>query len=98
MGPGALFGGGVCDLLLTDMIMPGGMTGVELAEAFKKLKPDLPVIISSGYSQEMAETGIPDGPGYAYLAKPCGAMAITNAVRKALDEAQVRAAKKAGLA
>lgn len=78
------------DLLLTDMIMPGGMTGVELAEAFQKFKPDLPVIIFSGYSQDIAEARIPNRPDYSYIAKPCGVTALTIAVRKALDDARQR--------
>ncbi|MCX6893986.1 MAG: PAS domain S-box protein [Verrucomicrobia bacterium] len=78
---------GQINLLLTDMIMPGGMTGLELAEAFQKLKPALPVIIASGYSNEIVRSGIPVRPGYSYLPKPCDAIALTNAVRKALDSA-----------
>ena len=80
---------GEINLLLTDMIMPGGMTGLELAEAFQKLKPALPVIIASGYSNEIVRSGIPVRPGYSYLPKPCDAIALTNAVRKALDAARV---------
>jgi PAS domain S-box-containing protein len=37
------------DLLLTDIIMPGGMNGVELAEKVRKLRPDLKVIYTSGF-------------------------------------------------
>jgi CheY-like chemotaxis protein len=38
------------DLLLTDLIMPGGMNGVELAHAAVALRPGLPVILTSGYT------------------------------------------------
>ena len=41
---------GRVDLLLTDMVMPEGMTGRELAVQLKKRKPELKVIYSSGYS------------------------------------------------
>jgi PAS domain S-box-containing protein len=44
---------GKFDLLLTDMIMPGGMTGRELAEELKKRKIDLKVIYTSGYSPDL---------------------------------------------
>jgi PAS domain S-box-containing protein len=40
------------DLMLTDLIMPGGKTGVELAHAAVALRPGLPVILSSGYTGE----------------------------------------------
>lgn len=39
--------GGV-DLLLTDMVMPGGMTGLQLIERLRQLRPDLPALVSSG--------------------------------------------------
>ena len=44
---------GKFDLLITDMIMPGGMTGRELAEELKKQKSDLKIIYTSGYSPEL---------------------------------------------
>jgi PAS domain S-box-containing protein len=40
------------DLMLTDLIMPGGMNGVELAHAAVALRPGLPVILTSGYTGE----------------------------------------------
>jgi YesN/AraC family two-component response regulator len=41
-------------LLLTDMVMPGGMTGKDLAERLLKENPKLKVIYASGYSAEVA--------------------------------------------
>ena len=43
---------GRIDLMLTDLIMPGGMNGVELAHAAVALRPGLPVILTSGYTGE----------------------------------------------
>ena len=41
---------GTCiDLLLTDIVMPGGMTGLELVHAARALRPDLRVVLTSGY-------------------------------------------------
>lgn len=40
----------VVDLLITDYAMPG-MTGVELAEAARQLRPHLPVVLATGYSE-----------------------------------------------
>ena len=73
------------DLLLTDMIMPGAMTGLDLIDAFLQLKPALPAIIMSGYSNEIALSGIPSRPGLYYLPKPYNASELADAVRKSLD-------------
>jgi PAS domain S-box-containing protein len=77
-------------LLLTDMIMPRGMTGLELSRRFRQDNPALKVIISSGYnvelvSHELAEDDI------AYLQKPFRARDLTALVRKCLDRAKPRA-------
>ena len=37
------------DLMLTDIVMPGGMTGLELVSAARTLRPDLPIVLTSGY-------------------------------------------------
>ncbi|HLY78643.1 MAG TPA: response regulator, partial [Caulobacteraceae bacterium] len=40
------------DLMITDLIMPGGVNGVELAHQAVALRPGLPVILTSGYTGE----------------------------------------------
>jgi signal transduction histidine kinase/CheY-like chemotaxis protein len=44
------------DAVFTDVVMPG-MSGLELADTLKRLQPDLPVILTTGYSDELAESG-----------------------------------------
>jgi signal transduction histidine kinase len=73
------------NLLLTDMVMPGGMTGLELAEECRKLAPRLRVIITSGYSDEILQSGVPTEKGFVYLPKPCGARELVATVRKLLE-------------
>ena len=73
-------------LLFTDMVMPEGDTGLELAEQLRKQKPDLKVIISSGYSSEMADRGLPPQHGIVYLPKPFKARSLGSAVRACLDQ------------
>jgi len=41
------------DLLLTDMVMPDGVNGRELAETLRARKPDLKIIFTSGYSSDV---------------------------------------------
>lgn len=47
--------GAPIDLLFTDIVMPGGMTGVQLYEAARRLRPDLPVLYTSGYAHSVVE-------------------------------------------
>jgi CheY-like chemotaxis protein len=74
-------------LLMTDMVMPGGMTGLQLAEQLLKTKPALRVLVSSGYSAELVNMGASGRSGFAYLPKPYTTEALAVAVRKLLDAA-----------
>jgi PAS domain S-box-containing protein len=65
---------GRIDLMLTDLIMPGGMNGVELAHAAVALRPGLPVILTSGYTGETLGAAA-DAP-WPLLAKPYPAEAL----------------------
>ena len=76
---------GVIDVLLTDMVMPGGVNGLELAEALRAIKPGLPVVIMSGYSKEMARAGASLNPGFLFKNKPCEPKELTAALRKVLE-------------
>lgn len=73
------------DLLFTDMVMPEGMTGLELAERLRAFKPSLKAIISSGYSSEIAETKVLAHAGLVYLPKPYDIRALAEVVRRCLD-------------
>jgi PAS domain S-box-containing protein len=73
------------ELLFTDMVMPEGMTGLDLAHQLKKDNGSLKVIISSGYNERVA-TAQPAGQEATYLAKPLRAAALAKTVRHCLDE------------
>ncbi|EJT83792.1 Response regulator receiver protein [Pseudomonas putida S11] len=47
------------DLMVTDFRLPGGISGVDIAEPAVKLRPDLKVIFISGYPAEILESGSP---------------------------------------
>jgi DNA-binding NtrC family response regulator len=68
------------------MILPQGISGLELAERFQKERPGLKVIITSGYSAEISEHGIPPGPACLYLPKPFAISDLANALRSCLDQ------------
>ncbi|WP_445217203.1 ATP-binding protein [Bradyrhizobium sp. Pa8] len=48
---GALADGRAVDLVFSDVMMPGGMNGVELAREIKRRRSDIPVLLTSGYSE-----------------------------------------------
>jgi PAS domain S-box-containing protein len=74
------------DLLFTDMVMPGGMGGRELAEAAGKLRPSLKVLFTSGYTENsIVHQGRLD-PGVKLLNKPYRREALAAKVREVLDE------------
>ena len=72
------------DLLFTDMVMPEGMSGLELAERLRAEKPDLKIIISSGYSMDLTELR-KTAQGMVYLAKPYRASVLAKTIRECLD-------------
>jgi len=73
------------DLLFTDMVMPEGMTGLELAEGLQAVKPTLRVIIASGYSSELLQAGRIKEIGVRYLPKPFSTRVLAETVRACLD-------------
>ncbi len=64
------------DLLLSDVVMPGGMGGVELARHVQRRWPDLPVLLATGYAGNLAEL-TPDLPR---LQKPFTAIELVGAI------------------
>ncbi|MBL9193233.1 MAG: PAS domain S-box protein [Opitutaceae bacterium] len=79
-------GGDRCDLVLTDMVMPEGMTGLELVERLREMKPGLRAIVSSGYSTEITRPGVLTKAGVVYLPKPYETRTLAEVVRSALDD------------
>jgi nitrogen-specific signal transduction histidine kinase len=70
------------DLLLTDVIMPGGLNGRELADRLSGERPDLKVILMSGYNSDLAEKIQPHSH---ILPKPFSLESLTETVRNCLD-------------
>jgi two-component system cell cycle sensor histidine kinase/response regulator CckA len=75
---------GTIDLLLTDMVMPKGMTGCELAAQLKKRNPALKIIYSSGYSPETLGRDFAQGENI-FLSKPYRPPQLARTVRQCLD-------------
>jgi PAS domain S-box-containing protein len=72
-------------LLLTDLVMPGSMSGRQLAERLVAEAPTLQVVFTSGYSPEIVNRIVHLTPGQTLLQKPYSAKVLTSAVRRSLD-------------
>ena len=77
---------GTVALLLTDLVMPGGMSGQELARQLVANQPQLKVIYTSGYSADIAGREFQLRPGEAFLQKPCPTAQLVETVRRSLDD------------
>jgi CheY-like chemotaxis protein len=73
------------DLLFTDIIMPGNMNGRQLATAVQRMRPSLPVLFTSGYTENaIVHHGRLDS-GIMLLAKPYRKSELARMIRKALE-------------
>ena len=68
------------DLVFSDLLMPGGMSGLELGQAIRRRYPAMPVLLATGYSD-----GVPDAleQGFVVLQKPFDLAALEQALREA---------------
>ena len=73
------------DLIITDQTMPD-LSGVELAEEVLKIKPNMPIILCSGYSSAITKKGALAIGIKEYAEKPVGRKALSNIVRQVLDD------------
>jgi CheY-like chemotaxis protein/anti-sigma regulatory factor (Ser/Thr protein kinase) len=76
--------GARADLLFTDVIMPGGINGLELVEQARTLRPGLPVLVTTGYMDELPQGG--RSGGLEILAKPYRQEDLLEKVRQALEK------------
>jgi PAS domain S-box-containing protein len=58
------------DLVVTDVIMPGGMNGVEMGERLSRTRPSLPVLYMSGYTGDLRSPSLAHPSGLEFLDKP----------------------------
>jgi signal transduction histidine kinase/DNA-binding response OmpR family regulator len=70
--------------LVTDVVMPGGMSGIQLAKTARKLRPGLPILLTSGYA---GGQGLADD-GFAFLSKPYELGVLAARLRALIGDAQ----------
>ena len=73
------------DLLVTDIVMPGGVSGGDLARQLRKSEPKLRVLFTSGYTVEMIGPQENLQPGVNFLPKPYTRQVLAKAVHRCLQ-------------
>jgi PAS domain S-box-containing protein len=77
------------DLVISDMAMPN-MTGIQLAQELKKIRPDIPIIICTGFSERINEKKAETIGIEAFMMKPIVKSDLSNMIRKVLDESKAK--------
>jgi two-component system, cell cycle sensor histidine kinase and response regulator CckA len=73
------------ELLLTDVRMPGGVSGIEIAREFQRAKPELRVVYTTGYSEDIVTGQIDIRHNLNFLQKPFLLVDLAAVVRRSLD-------------
>jgi CheY-like chemotaxis protein len=80
------------DLVITDMAMPD-MTGDQLVSEILKIRPDMPIMLCTGYSENISEEKAYELGISAFVMKPINRAELAVRVRKVLDESIVSGKK-----
>jgi CheY-like chemotaxis protein len=75
---------GAFDLVITDQTMPR-MSGIELARSLVQVRPDIPIILCTGFSEKVNSENVGQDGIRAFIMKPFTAQEISGLVRKVLD-------------
>ena len=75
-----------CDILLSDVIMPGGMNGLDLAKAANKRRPDLKVLFVSGYDRMAIAQATKYDDSLRLLNKPFSLMDLARELSALLED------------
>ncbi|MFZ5571056.1 MAG: ATP-binding protein [Thermodesulfobacteriota bacterium] len=73
------------DLVITDMTMPG-LTGDQLAKKIRELRPDIPIVLCTGYSSQALEDNLAELGIRGLILKPITMRALSRTIRQVLDE------------
>ncbi|MEW6518985.1 MAG: cache domain-containing protein [Thermodesulfobacteriota bacterium] len=73
------------DLVITDFTMPH-MTGIDLAKAIRKIRPELPILLCTGYNTGFSEAELQEAGINAFILKPVVRKELAGVVRRVLDK------------
>ena len=80
-------GGAPVDLVLSDVVMPGGLSGLDLARALRQRRPTMPVILATGYSQYAPQV---ISERFTLIEKPYQRDRLASALQSALEAGRER--------
>jgi signal transduction histidine kinase/CheY-like chemotaxis protein len=87
-----LLGGERFDLMLSDIVMPGSMNGLDLARRVRQHFPRMPILLSTGFARSAAEV---HQAGFEIIAKPYNAAALLDAINRVRANAAADAVRSA---
>jgi signal transduction histidine kinase len=73
------------DLLFSDMVLPSGMTGLQLGQKLQKTKPTLKIVLMSGYNAEIIRGEMKLSADIAFLPKPFEFKTLADTIRRSLE-------------
>ena len=84
-----LAAGEVVDFVFSDIVMPGGMTGFDLADWLHINRPEIPVLLTSGFAENIAQEFAKDRKAITVLRKPYSGDDLATAIRATLDSGEI---------
>jgi PAS domain S-box-containing protein len=81
----ALQAGQRIDLVFSDVVMPGGMSGFDLAQWMRTGAPAVPIVLTSGFAEDVARAGEASSLDLEILRKPYSGTELARALRKAIE-------------
>jgi PAS domain S-box-containing protein len=77
--------GGQFDLVFSDVVMPGGMSGFELAQWLRTHAPSARILLTSGFAEDVARAGEPPASDLEILRKPYSSAELARALRRTIE-------------
>lgn len=80
------------DLVFSDVVMPGGMSGFDLARWLQANRPEIKVLLTSGFAGDLSRAGEPASVGVDILRKPYDRDELSAAIQNALADLEIKGA------
>ena len=74
------------DLVITDVVMPGGISGLDLGHTLAERQPGTRIVYTSGYTPELTGASLELREGLNFLPKPFGLDRLARTIRARLDD------------